>query len=77
MLIIFKNQISQTALVTLNSWLTNYGVKKIKIKSFLPIVENAAGSSNPGMRGEAMTFYKECYKWLGDNLKPLITNLKK
>jgi hypothetical protein len=36
-----------------------------------------ANSSNPGVRGEAMSFYKECYKWLGDALKPLIQSLKK
>lgn len=61
----------------LNSWLSNYGVKKIKIKSFLPIVEGLAASSNPGLRTEAMNFYKECYKFLGDALKPLISGLKK
>jgi hypothetical protein len=64
-------------LVALTSWLANYGVKKVKIKSFLPLVETAAGSSNPAIRTEAMNFYKECYKSLGDALKPLISNLKK
>jgi hypothetical protein len=61
----------------LNSWLGSFGVKKIKVKSFLPIIETAAGSSVPAIRGEAMNFYKECYKWLGDGLKPLLANLKK
>jgi hypothetical protein len=43
----------------------------------LPIIEAAAGSSVPATRGEAMNFYKEAYKWLGDGLKPLLANLKK
>ena len=63
---------SSTACAALNSWLSNYGVKKIKIKSFLPIVEVLAANTNPAVRTEAMNFYKECYKYLGDGLKPLI-----
>jgi hypothetical protein len=63
--------------VTLNHLLSCYGVKKVKIKVFLPIIETMASSSVPAVRSEAMTFYKECYKWLGDGLRPMITNLKK
>ena len=29
------------------------------------------------MRDEAMKFYKECYRWLGEPLKPLLEKLKK
>jgi hypothetical protein len=61
----------------LNSWLSNFGAKKIKLKAFLKIVETNANSSNPQIRSEAMNFYKECYKWLKDGLKPLIADLKK
>ena len=61
----------------MNSWLASYGVKKVKVKSFMSIVETAAGSSFPNIRSEAMNFYRECYKWLGEGLKPLIANLKK
>ena len=43
----------------------------------MPFAETAAGSSNPSIRAEAMTFYKECYKYLGEGLKPLISGLKK
>lgn len=64
-------------MTALNSWVGTYGVKKVKIKTFLPAVETAAGSSNPAVRGEAMNFYKECYKSLGEGLKPLISGLKK
>jgi hypothetical protein len=61
----------------LASWVGNFGVKKVKIKSFLPIAENLANSPTPAIRTEVMNFYKECYKWLGEALKPLIANLKK
>lgn len=29
------------------------------------------------MRNEALEFYKEVYKWIGDALKPFINKLKK
>ena len=63
-------------MVTLNVWLSSYGVNKIKVKPFLPIMETLSGSSNPEVRKEAMNFYKECYKWLGKALDPLISSLK-
>lgn len=49
----------------------------MSIKPFLPIVADLANNTNAQIRVEAMNFYKECYKWLGENLKPLITSLKK
>lgn len=64
-------------MVALNSWLANYGAKKVKVKSFLKIVENNANSATPGLRSEAMNFYKECYKWMGKDVKMLLTDLKK
>jgi hypothetical protein len=48
--------------MALNSWLSSYGVKKVKVKTFLPIIETTAGSSFPAVRTEAMNFYRECYK---------------
>ena len=68
---------STAALVTLNSWVSNYGSKKVSLKPFMKLVEGHANSSNPGVRSEAMNFYKECYKWLGEGLKSLISDLKK
>jgi hypothetical protein len=64
-------------MVALNSWLSNYGAKKIKIKSFLKIVENNANSPTPALRTEAMNFYKECFKWMGKDIKMLTNELKK
>jgi len=49
----------------------------VQLKPFMKLVETHANSSNPTVRNEAMNFYKECYKWLGDGLKPLIADLKK
>jgi hypothetical protein len=70
--------VSTSALIALNSWLSNYGVKKIKIKNFFTIVETSASSQFPAVRSEAMNFYKECFKWLGaEGIKPFIANLKK
>ena len=64
-------------MTALGLWIGNYGVKKVKVKPFLSVAETLSSSSNPQMRGEVMNFYKESYKWLGEALKPLITNLKK
>jgi len=61
----------------LASWIGNYGVKKVKVKPFLPFAETAASHTNPQMRAEIMNFYVQCYKWLGEALKPLIDKLKK
>ena len=52
-------------------------MKKIKVKTFITFIETAASSSNPAIRSEAMTFYKECYKAYGDGVKPLMANIKK
>lgn len=49
------------------------------LKSFLPLIEGFAGSTNPQTKGEALNFYRECYRWLGDgpNIQNIIKNLKK
>ena len=49
----------------------------MSVKPFLPIVADMANNTNAQVRVEAMNFYKECYKWLGEGLKPLIEDLKK
>lgn len=56
---------------------SNYGVKKYKFKTFLPLVETLAGSSTPAIRAEAMNFYKELYKFIGEAVKDLNKGLKK
>ena len=64
-------------MIALNSWVSNYGNKKIKLKSFLKIIENYASSPTPSLRSEAINFYKEVYKWLGESIKTLYGDLKK
>ena len=34
-------------MIALNSWLSSYGSKKIKLKPFMKIIEGLANSSNP------------------------------
>ena len=43
----------------------------------MKVVETNANSTNPAIRSEAMNFYKECYRWLGEGLLALIADLKK
>lgn len=51
---------------TFTTLLGTYGVKKIQLKAFLPVFEGFAASTVPVTKGEALNFYKESYRWLGD-----------
>jgi len=64
---------------TFISWLAAYGIKKIPLKYFLPIMETFAGPTVPATKAEALNFYRECYRWLGDgaNIQNITKNLKK
>lgn len=59
--------------------LNTFGPKKLNfLKPFFGEVEKLAGSSNSAIRTEALNFYKEAGKWLGDVVvKPFIAGLKK
>jgi hypothetical protein len=57
--------------------LKEFGLSKLKIKSYLAPIMKLTESSNGGVRGEAMTFYKESIRWMGDALKPTIEKLRK
>ena len=58
--------------------LTNYGPKKLDfLKPFYSSIEKLAGSTVSSLRTEAMNFYKEAYRFMGEALKPFITKLKK
>lgn len=41
-------------------------MKKVQVKNYLPIIENFAGSTVPATKNEALNFYRELYRWLGD-----------
>jgi len=74
-----KNQkVSCAAVQALVELLTNYGPRKLQfLKPFFPPIEKLAASTVSSQRTEAMNFYKEAYKYMGDALKPFIVNLKK
>ena len=74
-----KNQkVSCAGVQALVELLTNYGPRKLEfLKPFFPAVEKLAASTVSSQRTEAMNFYKEAYKYMGDALKPFIVNLKK
>ena len=59
--------------------LNAFGPKKLNfLKPFFGEAEKLAGSSNSAIRTEALNFYKEAGKWLGDVLvRPFIAGLKK
>ena len=71
-------KISQTSITGLLSLLTTYGPKKVPLKNFLKIIEEFAGSTNPLIKTEALNFFRECYRWLGDgpSIEAIIKNLK-
>ena len=53
--------------------LANYGLSRLdNLKPFFASIEKLAGSTVAPLRNEAMNFYKEAYKWLGEALKSLI-----
>lgn len=58
--------------------LKNYGSRKLdSLRPFVPSIEKLAGSSISALRNEAMNFYKEALKWMGDGAKHYLVKLKK
>ena len=53
-----------------------FGVKKIPVPKFAPVILNAANSSNPAARTEAMNCYKSLYLYLGDGVDTFTEKLK-
>jgi hypothetical protein len=53
-------------MTTVTSLLATFGSKKISLKPFIPVFEQFAASSVPATKAEALNFYRECYRWLGD-----------
>lgn len=48
------------------AWISAFGPKKVALKAYLPVVENLSKSTVPATKNEAMNFYRELYKWLGE-----------
>lgn len=40
-------------------------------------VESAVGSKQAQVRQNALSFYEECYRWIGDSIKPAVEKLNK
>lgn len=74
-----KNQKTQCAgVAVILEFLNNYGAKKLDyLKPYYPEVEKLAASTQASARTEAMNFYKEAFKWLGEALRPFLLKLKK
>lgn len=70
-------KVQAAAMQAVNSIMAAFGVKKLPFKPFVPAIEKHAAASNPQVRGEALNFYKECYKWVRDLIKPAVEKLKK
>jgi len=60
----------------LSSLIAAYGVKKIPIQKFAPVILSAANSSNPAARTEAMNCYKSLYLWLKEATDTFTDTLK-
>lgn len=58
--------------------LVNYGPRKLDfLKPFFGPIEKLASSTVAPLRNEAMNFYKEALKWMGEAVKPFYSKLKK
>ena len=60
----------------LTALIAKFGTKEINIKPLLHTFEILANSPNPTVRQEVLLFYKAIYKWMGNSILPLISNLK-
>ena len=50
---------------------------KFPLKLLIGGMEKAVGSRNGNVRQSALSFYEECYKWVGDGIKPAVEKLNK
>lgn len=70
-------KIQAAAISSVNALMSSFGAKAFSFKPFLGIIEKFASVSNPQVRSEALSFYKETYRWVRDLIKPSIEKLKK
>ena len=49
-----------------------FGTQKVDVKFYIEQVIKNCNSTNPQVRNEAMGFFKEAYKWLGEGVKSLL-----
>lgn len=70
-----KLQIS--AITCATSLVQAFGVRHVPYKVFLPIIEKHACSTNASLRSEALSFFKELYKWIRELVLSSTQQLKK
>lgn len=70
-------KVQASGISTVNSIISSFGIEKLSFKPFVSSIEKAASASNPSVRGEALAFYKECYRWVRELIKPYVEKLKK
>ena len=63
-----------TSIIHLVKW---FGISRFPLKQILAAVEVAVGSKQAAVRKVALSFYEECYKWIGDAIKPAVEKLNK
>ncbi len=64
-------------LQTLTSMLNTFGTAVFPVNAtIVGAVVGQAGSSNPGVRAEAMNYLKEAYRWTREGLFPALSSLK-
>lgn len=59
------------------SLLAQFGPQYLSLKTFVPLMESLAGSSNAGVRAEASNCFKEAFRWVRDAIMPAVDRLKK
>jgi cytoskeleton-associated protein 5 len=68
----------QTAGVSFStSLISQFGVRVVQFKTFLPFIEKFAAGSNAGLRTESLGFLKELYRWVRELVLASLQNLKK
>ena len=70
-------KIQSSAINVINSLINAFGIDVFSFEPFINEIEKFAGNSNPILRGEALSFYKECYRWIKESIFPYVEKLKK
>lgn len=70
-------KIQAAGINTINSIIQTFGIEKLSFKPFIGHIEKAASASNPIVRGEAINFYIESYRWVRELIIPYVEKLKK
>jgi cytoskeleton-associated protein 5 len=70
-------KVQSAAAAAYSSLLANFGPQYLALKTFVPLMEALASSSNAGARADAANCFKEAYRWVRDAILPAVDRLKK